>query len=284
MVPAPQPATPQSQSHSPVQAQQSQSLPPSTSTSQPQRTNSFTAQRYSHLDLPSQWNGWKVQSGEVEVESEEGVRNGNRLTDYSSSNRKSSNTFKLSNYHFSIGADQQWPIEGGGGGGEDGPTMPPPNKPPVYRRPTPADDTLALILPLLILLSTLLFMLLLFVILVLIVRRRSRISLSNSEGPIDVGREADLESSSSSSNGNGGLGGISGIEERWLETQPEGIRIGYARSKDWSLSNPPGSISTEITMTQYLTIQEKGLALGVLNLTMNPIQAFSLKVELRSRF
>ncbi|KAJ1037898.1 hypothetical protein NDA11_003627 [Ustilago hordei] len=121
---------------------------------------------------------------------------------------------------------------------------------PVYQRPPTADDTLALLLPLLILLSTLLFLLLLFIILVIIVRRRARISLGDSDGPLDVGREEELE----------GTGGLDGIEQRWLETVDEPTQRGYRRAKDWILAYPPGTQSTDITLSQFLSIQEKGVS------------------------
>lgn len=130
----------------------------------------------------------------------------------------------------------------------------PPNgnegRPPIYRRPDASDDTLALLLPLLVLLSTLLFLLLIFVILVIFVRRRARIALTEGDGPLDIGREEELE----------GLGGLNGVEERWLETVDDATRRGYARAKDWTLSFPPGSQSTDITLSQFLTIQEKGVS------------------------
>ncbi|KAJ9475486.1 Protein EAR1 [Pseudozyma hubeiensis] len=121
---------------------------------------------------------------------------------------------------------------------------------PVYQRPPTADDTLALLLPLLILLSTLLFLLLLFIILVIVVRRRARISLGDSDGPLDVGREEELE----------GTGGLDGIEQRWLETVEEPVQRGYRRAKDWILAYPPGTQSTDITLSQFLSIQEKGVS------------------------
>ncbi|TKY88231.1 hypothetical protein EX895_002941 [Sporisorium graminicola] len=121
---------------------------------------------------------------------------------------------------------------------------------PVYQRPPTADDTLALLLPLLILLSTLLFLLLLFIILVIVVRRKARISLGDSDGPLDVGREEELE----------GTGGLDGIEQRWLETVEEPIQRGYRRAKDWILAYPPGTQSTDITLSQFLSIQEKGVS------------------------
>jgi hypothetical protein len=125
----------------------------------------------------------------------------------------------------------------------------PDGRTPVYHRPD-ADDPLALILPLLILLSTLIFLLILFIVLVVLVRRRARIALSDGDGPLDVGREEELE----------GHGGLRGVEERWLETVSDAVRRGYARAKDWTTSYPPGSLSTDITLSQFLSIQEKGVS------------------------
>ncbi|PWN32893.1 SPRY-domain-containing protein [Meira miltonrushii] len=127
--------------------------------------------------------------------------------------------------------------------GGDGP-------PPIFSPPESSDETLALLLPLLVLLSTLLLLLLTFVILVIFVRRRARIALTDGDGPLDVGREEELE----------GLGGLDGIEERWLETVDDATRRGYLRAKDWSLSSPPGSQASEITLSQFLSIQEKGVS------------------------
>lgn len=121
---------------------------------------------------------------------------------------------------------------------------------PIYTRPDASDDTLALLLPLLVLLSTLLLLLLIFIVLVILVRRRARIALTEGDGPLDVGREEELE----------GLGGLDGVEERWLETVDDSTRRGYARAKDWILSFAPGSQSTDITLSQFLTIQEKGVS------------------------
>lgn len=121
---------------------------------------------------------------------------------------------------------------------------------PIYQRPPTADDTLALLLPLLILLSTLLFLLLLFIILVILVRRRARISLGDSDGPLDVGREEELE----------GTGGLDGLEQRWLESVDDPTQRGYRRAKDWALAYPPGTLSTDITLSQFLSIQEKGVS------------------------
>lgn len=113
-----------------------------------------------------------------------------------------------------------------------------------------SNEALAVLVPLLVLLSTLLLLLLLFLIMLILVRRRARIALALSDGPLDVGREEELE----------GAGGLEGVEERWLETQDEATRRGYARAKDWVLSHPPASDSSEITISQFLSIQEKGVS------------------------
>ncbi len=127
---------------------------------------------------------------------------------------------------------------GGAGGGVDLPSE---------------DDLLALLLPLLILLSTLLFLLLLFTILVLLFRRRARrIQLGADHlGPADITRDAEAT--------NGALlleneqGYLQGLAE-----QP--LRRGYLRAKEWALANPAGSLSTDITLSQFLSIQEKGVS------------------------
>nr|CDI56044.1 endosome protein [Melanopsichium pennsylvanicum 4] len=69
-------------------------------------------------------------------------------------------------------------------------------------------------------------------------------------GPLDVGREEELE----------GTGGLDGIEQRWLDTVEEPVQRGYRRAKDWILAYPPGTQSTDITLSQFLSIQEKGVS------------------------
>ncbi|CAO1638152.1 unnamed protein product [Parajaminaea phylloscopi] len=112
------------------------------------------------------------------------------------------------------------------------------------------NEALAVLIPLLVLLSTLLLLLLLFLIMLILVRRRARIALASGDGPLDVGREEELE----------GAGGLDGVEERWLEMQDDATRRGYARAKDWVLSHAPGSDASEITISQFLSIQEKGVS------------------------
>jgi len=109
---------------------------------------------------------------------------------------------------------------------------------------------LALLLPLLILLSSMLFFLLIFMILILILRRRARIILSDNSGPLDIGREEELE----------GHGGLDGIEARWLDGVEDAVARGYARAKEWISANPPASVATDITISQSVAIQEKGVS------------------------
>lgn len=125
-----------------------------------------------------------------------------------------------------------------------------PSMTPRPGAPTQSNDALLILIPLLVLLSTLLLLLLLFLVMLIIVRRRARIALASGDGPLDVGREEELE----------GAGGLDGVEERWLEMQDEPTRRGYARAKDWVLSRPPGSDPSEITISQFLSIQEKGVS------------------------
>ncbi|KAK0553778.1 Protein ssh4 [Tilletia horrida] len=118
--------------------------------------------------------------------------------------------------------------------------------------PLPGDDPngVSLLLPFLVLLSSMLFFLLVFIILVILLRRRARIALSEHPGPHDIGREEELE----------GHGGLDGIEARWLEGVEEAVARGWARAKEWVAVNPPASAATDITISQSLAIQEKGVS------------------------
>jgi hypothetical protein len=128
-------------------------------------------------------------------------------------------------------------------------------------------DALLVLLPLLIVLSTFLFLLLVFLVCVLLVRRRRGISLSDNDGPVDMSREELIE----------GEGGFDGVESRWLESVTEHVRRAYLRAKgrylyvslsphclnfisDHQLQYPPNSLPTDITLSQFLSIQEKGVS------------------------
>ncbi|KAI0043214.1 SPRY-domain-containing protein [Auriscalpium vulgare] len=111
-------------------------------------------------------------------------------------------------------------------------------------------DALLVLLPLLIVLSTFLFLLLLFLVCVILLRRRRGISLRDSDGPVDMSREDLVE----------GEGGFEGVESRWLETVPDVARTSYQRAKQYQLQYPPNSQPTDITLSQFLSIQEKGVS------------------------
>ncbi|KAG6902905.1 hypothetical protein C0995_010075 [Termitomyces sp. Mi166 len=111
-------------------------------------------------------------------------------------------------------------------------------------------DALLVLLPLLIVLSTFLFLLLVFLICVLLIRRRRGISLNDRDGPVDMSREEFVE----------GDGGFEGVESRWLEGVSEPTRRDYIRAKDYQLQYPPNSLPTDITLSQFLSIQEKGVS------------------------
>ncbi|CCM01940.1 uncharacterized protein FIBRA_04013 [Fibroporia radiculosa] len=123
----------------------------------------------------------------------------------------------------------------------------PDDQPPPSRG---SRDAFYILLPLLIVLSTFLFLLLVFLVCVILLRRRRGIMLRDSDGPIDMSREDLVE----------GEGGFEGVESRWLETVSEVERRSYSRAKEYQLQYPPNSMPTDITLSQFLSIQEKGVS------------------------
>ncbi|KAH7104610.1 SPRY-domain-containing protein [Auriculariales sp. MPI-PUGE-AT-0066] len=111
-------------------------------------------------------------------------------------------------------------------------------------------DALRVLLPVLIVLSTLLFVLLVFLVCLLFLRKRRGIALRDNDGPIDMSREELID----------GEGGFDGVESRWLESVSEEVRRAYKRAKDWQIQYPPNSLPTDITLSQFLAIQEKGVS------------------------
>ncbi|KIK06939.1 hypothetical protein K443DRAFT_232745 [Laccaria amethystina LaAM-08-1] len=126
------------------------------------------------------------------------------------------------------------------------PAYDPPSDGPSPQQP----DALLVLLPLLIVLSTFLFLLLTFLICVLLIRRRRGIILGDNDGPVDMSREELIE----------GEGGFEGVESRWLEGATDTVRRAYLRAKEHQLQYPPNSLPTDITLSQFLSIQEKGVA------------------------
>ncbi|OAV97271.1 hypothetical protein PTTG_26103 [Puccinia triticina 1-1 BBBD Race 1] len=133
----------------------------------------------------------------------------------------------------------------------------------MHARPSPQDSALALLLPLLVLLSSLLFLLLLFLVFLILLRRRrthtlpaasaSRrhlLRLADTDGPLDLSlpEEDDYE------------GGIDGLERRWLDSCAPATRNGYLRAKMYQTHHRPNSLPTDITLSQFLSIQEKGVS------------------------
>jgi len=57
-----------------------------------------------------------------------------------------------------------------------------------------------------------------------------------------------------------GEGGFDGVESRWLESVNDSARRTYLRAKDYQLQYPPNSQNTDITLSQFLSIQEKGVS------------------------
>ncbi|KAG6381221.1 SPRY-domain-containing protein [Boletus reticuloceps] len=116
--------------------------------------------------------------------------------------------------------------------------------------PEQQPDALLFILPLLIVLSTFLFVLLLFLVCIIFIRRRRGIVLRDTDGPVDMSREELIEAD----------GGFEGLESRWLESVPDLVRRSYFRAKEYQLQYPPNSEQTDITLSQFLSIQEKGVS------------------------
>ncbi|WVQ83183.1 hypothetical protein IAT38_005322 [Cryptococcus sp. DSM 104549] len=109
---------------------------------------------------------------------------------------------------------------------------------------------LLVFIPVLIVILTVLVGLVVFLIAVLYMRRKRGIRLTEDGGPLDL------------SKGDGviGEGGVEGVESRWLETVDPDVRSAYTRAKDWQSQYPPASVPTDITLSQFLSIQEKGVS------------------------
>ncbi|ORY21295.1 hypothetical protein BCR39DRAFT_553959 [Naematelia encephala] len=109
---------------------------------------------------------------------------------------------------------------------------------------------LLVFIPLLVIVLTVLLGLVCFLVAVLFMRKRKGIRLTEDGGPLDL----------SKSDGVIGEGGVEGVESRWLETVDPDVREAYKRAKDWQDQYPPNSVATDITLSQFLSIQEKGVS------------------------
>nr|XP_031858225.1 uncharacterized protein CI109_006368 [Kwoniella shandongensis]KAA5525297.1 hypothetical protein CI109_006368 [Kwoniella shandongensis] len=105
-------------------------------------------------------------------------------------------------------------------------------------------------IPFLVVCLTVLLGLVVFLVAVLYMRRKKGIRLTEDGGPLDL------------SKGDGviGEGGVEGVESRWLETVDPDVKEAYKRAKDWQQQYPPASVPTDITLSQFLSIQEKGVS------------------------
>ncbi|EIW71170.1 hypothetical protein TREMEDRAFT_71079 [Tremella mesenterica DSM 1558] len=109
---------------------------------------------------------------------------------------------------------------------------------------------LLIFIPIMVVVLTVLLGLIVFLVAVLFMRKRRGIRLTEDGGPLDL----------SKSDGVIGEGGVDGVEARWLENVEPDVREAYNRAKDWQAQYPPASIPTDITLSQFLSIQEKGVS------------------------
>lgn len=120
--------------------------------------------------------------------------------------------------------------------------------------PSGGDSITALILlllPLLVLSVALIFVLIAPFIIYLVLRFRPGVTLSERDGPINVQYEEQLESSSS----------FQRACQNWAEQVDDNTRAGYELALRWCANHPPLSPrDTDITMPQFLGIQEKGVS------------------------
>lgn len=70
------------------------------------------------------------------------------------------------------------------------------------------------------------------------------------EGPIDLSMSNHAENLLEGST----------LETSWLESRSESVRVGYLRAKMYQLHSRPNSLRTDITLSQFLSIQEKGVS------------------------
>ncbi|KAF8912717.1 concanavalin A-like lectin/glucanase domain-containing protein [Gymnopilus junonius] len=57
-----------------------------------------------------------------------------------------------------------------------------------------------------------------------------------------------------------GEGGFENIETRWMDGVDDTVRRAYIRGKEYQIQYPPNSLPTDITLSQFLSIQEKGVS------------------------
>lgn len=108
-----------------------------------------------------------------------------------------------------------------------------------------------LLLPLLVISVALIFILIAPFIIYLVLRFRPGVALSERDGPINVLYEEQLECTSP----------FQRAYQNWAEQVDESTRAGHELAQRWCANHPPLSPrDTDITMPQFLGIQEKGVS------------------------
>lgn len=111
-------------------------------------------------------------------------------------------------------------------------------------------EALLIVLPLIILLATMVCVLVVFAVLVIILRRNARIALSDTHTPADIlNDEEDVSSPRVRQE----------RQDAYLSSLDDASRQGFFRSQAWARTHPEGSVPSEITLAQFLSIQEKGV-------------------------
>lgn len=134
------------------------------------------------------------------------------------------------------------------------------------------DDPFVLLLALLILFCSLFAILLVFSASLAIVRRTGSFGYADEDGPTDISRPEESEEL------------VQAQEQEYLDQlEDAGQREGYLRAREWASHNPFGSVATDITLAQYLTIQEKGLGAFAFepNYEDNPAVLVSARTEIQ---
>lgn len=130
--------------------------------------------------------------------------------------------------------------------------MPPPSA-MATPAPSAADepDLLLLLLPMLVLLCALVLMVLTPFLFCIVFRLRGSIALADRDGPVNIAYEEQRES----------RGAHIAAQQRWVDHVDHATRMGYERAVQWSIQHPTASPrDTDITMQQFLGIQEKGVS------------------------
>lgn len=116
---------------------------------------------------------------------------------------------------------------------------------------TSVTELLLLLLPLTMIAVAMIFIIIAPFVMYLVLRFRPGISLGDQSGPVNVALEEPLEHSPA----------VQSAYQIWLEQADDATRAGFERAARWCQQNPLRSQrDTDITMPQFLGIQEKGVS------------------------